>query len=43
MLAQAIAGPLDLQDDRVVKEAVEECGGDHGIPEDLAPFRKAAV
>ena len=29
VLAQAIAGPLDLDDDRVVKEPIEERGGDN--------------
>ena len=43
MLAQAVARTLDLDDDGVMKEAIEECGGDDGIAEDLAPFGEAAV
>ena len=43
MGAQAVAGPLDLDDDGVVQEAIEERGGDDGIAEDLAPFGEAAV
>ena len=31
MLAQPIVGPLDLNDDRVVKEPVEERGRDDGV------------
>ena len=27
----------------MVQQAVEQCGGDHGVAEDLAPFREAAV
>ena len=43
MLAQAIAGALDLDDDRVMQEAVEESRCDNGIAEDLAPFGESAV
>ena len=43
VLAQAIARALDLDDDGVVKQPVEQRGGDDGIAEDLAPFGKAAV
>ena len=43
MGAQAVAGPLDLDDDGVVQEAIEERGSDDGIAEDLAPFGEAAV
>jgi hypothetical protein len=31
VLAQAITGPLDLDDDRVVKEPIEKRGGDNRI------------
>ena len=43
VLAQPVAGPLDLDDDGVVEQAVEQRGGDDGIAEDLSPFGKAAV
>ena len=43
MMAQAIAGAFDLDDDGVVEQAVEERGGDDGVAEDLAPFGEAAV
>ena len=43
VFAQPIAGALDLDDDGVVKEPVEEGGGDDGIAEDVAPFGEAAV
>ena len=43
MLAKAIAGALDLNDDGMVKQAVQQRGCDHGIAEDLAPFGEAAV
>jgi hypothetical protein len=41
--AQTVASPFDLNDDGVVEEPVEECGGDDGIAEDLTSFREAAV
>ena len=43
VLAQAVARPLDLDDDGMVKQAVEQSRGDDGIAEDLAPFGEAAV
>ena len=43
MLAQAVAGAFDLDNDGVVQQAVQKRRGDHGIAEDLAPFGKAAV
>jgi hypothetical protein len=43
MGAQAVAGPLDLDDDGMVQKTVEERGADDGIAEDLAPFGEAAV
>ena len=43
MTAEAIAGALDLDDDGMVKQAVEQRGGDDGAAKDLAPFGKAAV
>ena len=43
MLAHAIAGALDLNDDGVMKQPVEQRGGDDRIAEDVAPFGKAAV
>jgi hypothetical protein len=43
MLAQAVTGALDLDDDGVVQEPVEERGSDHRVAEDLAPLGKAPV
>ena len=43
VLAQPVAGALDLDDDGMVEQAVEQRGGDDGIAEDLAPFGEAAV
>jgi hypothetical protein len=43
MFAQAITRALDLEDDGVMKEPIEQRGGDDGIAEDLAPFREASV
>ena len=43
MLAQAVAGALDLDDDGVVKEAIEQRGSNHRITEDLTPFGEAAI
>ncbi len=33
VLAQAVAGALDLHDHGVVQQAIEQGGGDHGITE----------
>ena len=41
--SEAVAGALDLDDDRVVQEPVEQRGGDDGVAEDLAPLGEAAV
>jgi hypothetical protein len=43
VLTQAVAGPFDLDDHGMVEQPIEQCGGDHGIAEDLTPFGKAAV
>src|SRR5215831_9256812 len=43
MLAQPVAGPFDLDDDSVVKQPIEQGGGDHGIAKDLTPFGEAAI
>ncbi len=43
MLAQPVAGALDLHDNGMVQQAVEQGGGDDGISENIAPLRKAAV
>jgi hypothetical protein len=43
MTAEAIAGPLDLDDNGMVKQAVQQRGGDDGAAKDIAPFGKAAV
>lgn len=40
---QPIAGAFDLDDDRMVEQAVEECCYDDRITKDLAPFGEAAV
>ena len=41
--AEPVARALDLDDGGVVQEPVEECGGDEGVAEDLAPLGEAAV
>ena len=43
MLAQAVAGALDLHDDGVVKKSVQQRGRDDWIAENLAPFGEAAI
>ena len=43
MSAQSIAGAFDLDHDSVVKKSVQQGRRYHGIPEDLAPFGKAAI
>jgi hypothetical protein len=43
VLAKPIARSLDLDDDGVVKQPIEQRGGDDGIAKNLAPFGKAAV
>ena len=43
VLAQAVAGPLDLDDDSMVEQPIEQRGGNYRIAEDLTPFGKAAV
>jgi hypothetical protein len=43
MLTQPVAGSFDLDDDGVVKQPIEQRGGDNGIAEDLAPFGEATV
>ena len=43
MLAEPVAGALDLDDDGMVEQAIEQRRGDDGAAEDIAPFGKAAV
>jgi hypothetical protein len=43
VLAQAVTGALNVDDDGVVKETVEQRGGDDGMAEEIAPFGEAAV
>lgn len=43
MLPEPIAGAFDLHDDRMVQQAVQQCGCDDGIAEHLAPFGEATV
>jgi len=43
VLAEAVAGAFDLDDDGVVEQAVEQRRGYYGIAEDLAPFGEAAI
>ncbi len=43
VLAEAVAGSLNLHHDGMVEQPVEEGGGDDGIAEHLTPFGKAAV
>jgi hypothetical protein len=41
--AEAIAGSLNLDDNCMVKQAIQQSGGDDSASKDLAPFGKAAV
>jgi hypothetical protein len=43
MLAQPVAGALDLHDDGVVQQSVEQCSGHDRIAKNFAPLGKAAV
>src|SRR4029077_1755465 len=43
VLAESIAGALDLDDLGVVEQAIEQGGGDDLDAEDVAPFAEAAV
>jgi hypothetical protein len=43
VLAESIAGALDLDDLGVVEQAIEQGGGDDLVAEDVAPFAEAAV
>ena len=43
VLAQPVTGTLDVDDDGMVKQPIEERGGDDGMAEELTPFGKAAV
>ena len=43
VLAKAIAGAFDLDNDRVVEEAVEKGRGDNMVAEHFSPFGEAAV
>jgi hypothetical protein len=43
MLAHAVAGSLDLDDNGMMEQAVEQGGCNDGIAEHLAPFGEAAV
>ena len=43
MLAQTVACALDVDDDGVVKKAIEQRSGDDGMAEQVTPFGEAAV
>ena len=43
MISQAVAPSLDGDDGRVVQEAVEDCGGGHGISDHGSPVFHRAV
>ena len=43
MLAEPVAGAFDLDDDGMMKQAVEQGCGDHGIAEDVGPLGKATI
>jgi hypothetical protein len=43
VLAKPIARSLDLDDNGMVKQPIEQRGGDYGIAKNLTPFGKAAV
>ena len=42
LLPQAIALAADVDRDRVMEEAVEDGGSDHGVAEDIAPGAEAS-
>jgi hypothetical protein len=43
MLAQAVAGALDLHDDSMVEQTVKQCGCDDRITEDVTPFGESTI
>ena len=43
MGAQPVACAFYLNDDSLVRQSVEQCGGDDRIAEDLGPFGKSTV
>ena len=43
VLAHAIAGAFDLNDNGMMEQPIEQRGGDDRIAKELAPFGKAAV
>jgi hypothetical protein len=43
VLAQPVAGTFDLHHHGVVKQAIEQRGGDNGTAENLAPLCEAAI
>ena len=43
VLAHAVAGALDLDDDGMVQQPIEQRGGNDGIAEHVAPFGEAAI
>ena len=43
MLAQPIAGTLDVDNDGMVKQTIEQRSGDNRVPEDVTPFGESAV
>jgi hypothetical protein len=43
VLAQPIAGSLDVDNDGMVEQAIEQRGGHNRMTEDAAPFGEAAV
>ncbi len=43
MLAQPVAGALNVDDDSVVKQPVEQRGGNDWIAENLSPFGKTTI
>ena len=43
VLAHAVAGTLDVYDDRVMEQPIQQGRGDDGVAEHLAPLCKAAV
>lgn len=43
VLAEPITRSVDLDDDRMVKQAIEKCGCDDRVAEDLAPFGETAI
>ena len=43
MCSEPVAGALDLDDDGVMQQAVEQCGGHDRVAEHLGPFGESSI